>query len=52
MLDPNSPATEGSPTTGVCLTVVGSPSVTELDCNLDIMLTTIPAKAGIHVAPL
>ena len=50
MLNPNSTVTEGSPATDVCLTVAGSPSVTELDCNLDIMLTTIPGKAGIRVA--
>ena len=42
-----STVTEGSSTTGVCVTLSpGTPSVNELDFNLDITLTTIPGKAG------
>lgn len=40
---------EGDPATGVCLTVsAGSPAATALGCDLDIMLTTMPGKAGIY----
>ena len=50
MLDASSTVTEGSPATGVCLTVSeGSPAATVLGCDLDIMLTTIPGKAGKYV---
>ena len=38
---------EGSPATDVCLNVsAGSPAATVLGCDLDIMLTTMPGKAG------
>ena len=53
MLDASSSVTEGSPAAGVCLTVsAGSAAVTVLDCNLNIMLTTITGKAGMFLALL
>ena len=50
MLSASSTVDEGDPAAGVCLTVsAGSPAATELGCDLDITLTTMPGKAGTNV---
>ena len=49
-LDATSTVMEGEDAIGVCLTVsAGTPAATALGCDLDIMLTTMPGKAGMYV---